>query len=48
MTIQEKAQTALAARDAHDPRWDFMLAMLAVVTGRTEQDCEQQIEELAK
>jgi len=48
MNIQDKARAALAARDAHDNRWTFMLAMLSAVTGLPEQVCEQKIEELAK
>lgn len=47
MTIQQKARTALAARDAGDSRWFFLVVSLCIKTGLDPAQTESEIERLA-
>lgn len=47
MTLQEKAKAALAAREAKDQRWVFLLIKLSTIVGLHPQETERRIEELA-
>ena len=48
MTIQEKAQAALAARDAGDQRWHMLAMMLSLACGLQPNIVEHNIQELAR
>ena len=48
MTVQEKSQAALAARDAGDQRWHMLVMMLSLALGITPPHVEHNIKELAR
>lgn len=47
MTLQEKAQIALEARDAGDPRWLVLVLQLSLRFGMSPTEVAMRIERLA-
>lgn len=46
--LKDMARKAIAARDAGDPRYHFMLQLLVRFAGRTWEEANKNIEDLAE